>query len=123
MAEAFLKKYAGDKFETESAGLEPSELNPLVVKVMKEFGIDISQNRTDSVFDFYKQGRRYHYVITVCDQAQSESCPVFPNTLERLHWSFKDPSQFEGSEQEKLAQIRIVRDNIEKKLKDWLSSL
>lgn len=78
MAEAFLKKYRGEHFEVESAGLEPGKLNPIVVEAMKEVGIDISQNKTKSVFDFYKQGKQYDYVVTVCDESQSGACPVFP---------------------------------------------
>src|SRR3989338_998122 len=77
MAEAFLKKYGGDRFEVESAGLEPGTLNPVVVEAMKEIRIDISQNKTKSVFDFYKQGKLYNYVVTVCDESQSERCPIF----------------------------------------------
>lgn len=72
-------------------------MNPIVVEVMKEIGIDISGNKTKSVFDFYKQGKRYHYVITVCDESQSEKCPVFPNAVEKLHRGFRDPSAFTGT--------------------------
>src|SRR3990167_1894983 len=78
MAEAFLNQMAGDRFEVESAGLEPGKLNPLAIEVMKEAGIDISQNKTKSVFDFYGAGKKYDYVITVCDESQSGQCPVFP---------------------------------------------
>src|SRR4030042_1082214 len=91
MAEAFLKQMAGDKFEVESAGLEPGKLNPIVIEAMKEVGIDISQNKTKSAFDFYKTGKKYDYVITVCDESQSRQCPVFPNAIQQLHWSFTDP--------------------------------
>ena len=80
MAEAFLNKYGGDKFIAESAGLEPGKLNPIVVDAMKEVGIDISANQTKGVFDFFKQGRRYHYVVTVCDEANAERCPIFPGS-------------------------------------------
>lgn len=118
MAEAFLKQMAGDKFEAESAGLEPGKLNPLVIEVMKEAGIDISQNKTKSVFDSYKQGKQYDYVITVCDESQAGACPVFPGKGERLHWGFPDPSIFQGSWEEKLAKTREVRDQIETKIKD-----
>ena len=121
MAEAFLKKYAGDRFDVESAGLEPGELNPIVVEVMKEVGIDISQNKTKSVFDFYKQGKQYDYVITVCDESQSGACPVFPGKGERLHWGFPDPSSFTGSFEEKLKKTIEIRNQIEAKIKDWLS--
>jgi arsenate reductase (thioredoxin) len=120
MAEAFLKQMAGDRFEVESAGLEPGKLNPLAVEAMKEEGIDISQNKTKSVFDFYKQGRLYSYVITVCDEAQAQRCPIFPGVTELLHWSFPDPASFQGSWEEKLAKTRTVREEIKQKIKDWL---
>lgn len=120
MAEAFLKKYGGDRFEVESAGLEPGKLNPIVVEAMKEAGIDISQNKTKSVFDFYKQGKQYDYVVTVCDESQSGACPVFPGKGKRLHWGFDDPSGFEGSREEKLRQTRVVRDAIRDRIKTWL---
>jgi arsenate reductase (thioredoxin) len=123
MAEAFLKKYGGGRFEAESAGLEPGQLNPVVVEVMKEAGIDISQNKTKSVFDFFKQGRIYCYVITVCDESQSERCPVFPGKGKKLHWGFTDPSGFTGSQEEKIRKTRIVRDEIEAKIKIWVSSV
>jgi len=123
MAEAFLKQMANDRFEVESAGLEPGKLNPVVIEVMKEAGIDISQNKTKSVFDFYKQGKQYDYVITVCDESQSGACPVFPGKGERFHWGFDDPSSFTGSWEEKLVKTRDVRNKIETKIKEWLGSL
>ena len=119
MAEAFLKQMAGDRFEVESAGLEPGKLNPVVVEVMKEVGIDISQNKTKSVFDFFKQGKQYDYVITVCDESQSGSCPVFSGKGQRLHWNFDDPSSFQGSHEEKLEKTRRVRDQIKQKIDEW----
>lgn len=122
MAEAFLKKYGGDRFEVESAGLKPGRLNPVVVEAMKEVGIDISRNKTKSVFDFYKQGKRYDYVITVCDESQSGACPVFPGKGKRLHWGFDDPSKFEGTDREKLEKVRIVRDDIKQKIQEWLEA-
>lgn len=123
MAEAFLKKYGEDRFEAESAGLEPGKLNPVVVDVMKEVGIDISQNKAKSVFDFYKQGKQYDYVVTVCDESESGACPVFPGGGERLHWGFLDPSRFGGSLEEKIKRTREVRNQIEVKIKDWLENL
>lgn len=122
MAEAFLKHMAGDRFEVESAGLEPSILNPVAVEVMKEIGIDISGNKTKSVFDFYKQGKQYDYVITVCDESQSGACPVFPGKGERLHWGFDDPSGFQGEQEELLAKTREVRDRIRKNIEQWLQN-
>ncbi|KJJ84578.1 arsenate reductase [Candidatus Omnitrophus magneticus] len=120
MAEAFLKKYGGDRFCAESAGLEPGKLNPIVVEVMKESGIDISQNKTKSVFDFFKQGNLYNYVITVCNEAESEKCPIFPGIAKKLHWGFVDPSSFSGSMEEKLSKTREVRNQIDRKVKDWI---
>ena len=123
MAEAFLKKHAGDRFEVESAGLEKGQLNPLAVEAMKEVGIDMSGNETDSVFEFLKAGKYYSYVITVCDESTAERCPLFPGITNRLHWSFEDPSTFEGSREEKLARTRDVRDQIENTIQIWLSEL
>lgn len=119
MAEAFLKKYAGDRFEVESAGLEPGKLNPVVVEAMRESGIDISGNTTKSVFDLYEQGRTYDLVVTVCDESQSGKCPVFPGAGKSLHWGFRDPSGFEGTFDDKLKKTREVRDEIEEKVKGW----
>ena len=121
MAEAFLNQLAGDKFKAESAGLEPGTLNPLVVEVMKEIEIDISNNRTKSAFDFFKQGRLFNFVITVCDAASAERCPVFPGVTQRLGWSFEDPASFTGSHEEKLAKTRLVRDKIKKEVEDFIN--
>jgi len=122
MAEAFLKKYGGDSFEVESAGLEPGTLNPIVVEAMRDAGIDISRNQTKSVFGFYTLGKLYDYVVTVCDESQSERCPIFPGVAQKLHWGFPDPSAFAGSQEEKLIKTKEVRDQIEAKIKDWLKS-
>jgi arsenate reductase len=121
MAEAFLNALAGDKFEAESAGLEPGKLNPLVVDAMKETGIDISQNLTKDVFDFFKQGKRFDYVITVCDEASGEKCPFFPGMITKLHWSFPDPGGFEGTPDEKMAKVRNVRYSIKKKIEEFIT--
>lgn len=119
MAEAFLNRIGGERFEAHSAGLEPGTLNPLVVKVMQEIGIDISQKSTKSVFDFVKSGKLFAYVITVCDETSAEKCPVFPGITERLHWSFPDPSTLRGTEAEKLEEIRNIRNAIEAKITTW----
>jgi len=117
IAEALLRDIAGDRFEAESAGLEPGNLNPTVVASLKEIGIDISHAKTKTVFDLVKQGRLYQYVVTVCDEANAERCPLFPGLVrERIHWSFKDPSSFKGTPEEKLAQTRVVRDQIKAKI-------
>ncbi|MCF7891940.1 MAG: arsenate reductase ArsC [Candidatus Omnitrophica bacterium] len=122
MAEAFLNQLAGPKFEVESAGLKPGKLNPLVVKAMQEIGIDISGNKTKSVFDFYRQNRSYDYVITVCDESQSERCPVFPGAAKKFHWGLSDPSRFSGTDQEKLKKIRKIRDEIKVRLEEWIKT-
>jgi arsenate reductase len=120
MAEAFLKKLGGERFEVESAGLEPTVINPLAIEVMREVGIDISANRTQDVFELFKVGRKYDYVITVCDEASGQRCPLFPGTAERLHWSLADPSGFTGTHEERLAQMRKVRDDIKMAVEEWL---
>jgi arsenate reductase len=122
MAEAYLNLLAPDRFTAESAGLEPGKLNPYVVKVMQEDGIDISGNSTDSVFEFFKQGKRFNFVITVCDKEAAERCPIFPSVNQMIHWSFPDPSSVQGTEEEKLAFARKVRDEIKQTITDWLSA-
>lgn len=123
MAEALLNRMAGNRFEAESAGLEPGTLNPLAVEVMKEVGIDISKNKTKSVMDFYKQGKSYDYVITVCGGADSERCPIFPGNGVKLHWPFDDPAALTGSREERLAGTRAVRDAIKQKIEKWLRGM
>ena len=116
MAEAYLKKFAGDLFQVESAGLEPGKLNPYVVRALQEEGIDISSKKTQSVFELYKAGRLYRYVITVCSKEAAERCPIFPGRTERLYWPFPDPSTFTGSDEEIMMQVRAVRDEIKAKV-------
>lgn len=120
IAEAYLKKFGENKFEAESAGIEPGKLNPLVIEVLKEDGIDISQNSVDDVFELYKEGRRYEYLITVCDEASAQRCPIFPSVLKRLQWSFEDPSSFDGTQEEKLEKTRVVRDQIKETVKNFI---
>lgn len=123
MAEAWLNHLCGDFFQAQSAGLEPGVLNPLVVEVMKEVGIDISHKEPQGVFDLFKRGDRFNYVVAVCDGASAEKCPIFPGALERIHWSFPDPSKVQGTKEEKLAQIRPIRDEIKKKIEEWCSTV
>lgn len=120
MAEAYLNRLAGEQFEAESAGIEPGTLNPLVVEVMREDGIDISNNTTKDVFAFLKAGKRYSYVVTVCDETAAERCPVFPGPGKRLHWSFPDPSALVGSREEKLARTRVIRDQIKHRVEAFM---
>jgi arsenate reductase len=122
MAEALLNRMCGDQFEAESAGLEPGTLNPLALAVLHEIGIDISAHPTCRVAEVIKSGQTFDYLITVCDTASAETCPVVPGGGERLHWNFPDPSKFTGTWEEKLKQTREVRDAIASKIAEFCSS-
>jgi arsenate reductase (thioredoxin) len=119
MAEGVLRHDGGDKFEVESAGVEASFVRPLAIKAMQEIGINISNHRSKSVEEF--TGQQFDYVITVCDNAK-ERCPVFPSKTNRIHWSFDDPANAKGSEEEQLALFRRVRDEIREKLREFIVS-
>jgi arsenate reductase len=123
MAEAFLKAIGGKQYEVESAGLEIGTLNPYAVQSMAEIGMDISQNRSKSVFEFIRISRHFDYVITVCDEASAERCPIFPGFTRRLHWSFPDPALFTGTDEEKMIKTRGVRDQIHERIVRWLEEL
>ena len=120
IAAAYLRKYGSDDYDVESAGLEPTELNPLAVAVMREAGIDISDQKPQSVFGLFKLGKLYQTIITVCQPA-ADKCPIFPGVAKRLHWPFDDSAQFTGTWEEKLSQTRQVRDQIEDTIKEWIS--
>ena len=120
MAEAFLRKFGGDKFEAHSAGLEPRGLNPLTVKVMNEVGIDVS-GQTSKGVEVYLGKILFQYLITVCDDTDKNCPTVWPGVANRMHWSFQDPATFEGTDEEKLAKFREVRDLIEQKVKVWVA--
>jgi arsenate reductase (thioredoxin) len=122
MAEAFLKEEAGNRFEVESAGLEPGNLNPLAIAAMHEIGIDISANQTTSVASMIERGVKFDYVITVCDESSAERCPFFPGGAQRLHWSFRDPAALSGTAAEQMAGVREIRDAIRAKVRGWLSA-
>jgi arsenate reductase (thioredoxin) len=120
MAEAFLNHHGKGRYVAESAGIEKGRLNPLVVTAMLEKGIDISNNQAKEVSVFLDEGRRFDAVVTVCDAASAEKCPVFPGRAKRLAWSFADPSVFKGTDEEKLGLIREVRDAIEDKIREFV---
>ena len=122
MAEAWLNFLYGDRFEAKSAGLEPGELNPLAVKAMEEAGIDISKNRTKSVFEALKSGELFSWVITVCDESNAERCPIFPGPTKRLHWSFSDPASLTGTLAERMTAVRKIRDDIKATINQWGAS-
>jgi arsenate reductase (thioredoxin) len=123
MAEAYLRRLGGDRFDVESAGFEPRPVNPLVVEAMLEEGFDLTRVKADSVFDFYKDGRLYNYVIGVCDSTAFQRCPVFPGLTKRLHWPFPDPAELQGTHEERLQGVRKIRDAIEQRIKDWLKEV
>jgi arsenate reductase len=123
MAEAYLNELAGDKFVAESAGIEPGVLNPYAVKVMEEAGIDLSRKETKSVFDLYRKGSMFGYVIAVCDAANAQKCPIFPGTTERLQWSFPDPAALQGTDEEKLQGTRRIRDAIKAQIEEWIKTI
>jgi arsenate reductase len=123
LAEELLRKIAGNRFEAESAGLEPGVLNPYVAEVLKEEGIDITGKKTKSVFDLLKAGRHYTYVVTVCDETSAEACPVFPSCQDRCHWSFPDPSKFVGTDEEKIEKVRKIKNEIKAKIGEWVKDL
>jgi arsenate reductase len=122
MAEAFLRRYGGDRFEVYSAGLEPERgIHPLTLKVMQEIGFDMQGHYAKDIREYLGKVH-FGYLITVCDRAE-KNCPIFPGMGVRLHWSFEDPAAFEGSEEGKLAKFREIRDQIEARVRAWLKEV
>ena len=118
MAEGLLRRLAPERFEVESAGTEATRVHPLAIEAMREIGVDISGHRSKTLDGL--AGEPWDYVITVCDHA-NERCPLFPGQTQRIHWSFEDPSAAPGSESERLAVFRRVRDAIAARLNRWLA--
>ena len=123
MAEALLRQLAGELVTVESAGFEPRPVLPEAVEAMKLMGIDISQAQTKAVFDLYRAGRIFDYVISVCDEATAERCPIFPGVCKRLNWTFADPSAVEGTPAQRLDFAIGIRDRIKTRIEDWLAEL
>ncbi len=121
MAEAFLNKFAGDRFEAQSAGIETGKLNPIVVNAMNEIGIDISTQKTKTIQQLLEQNKTFDHVVTVCDEGHARKCPIFPGEGKRLHMGFPDPATFDGNYEQKLEQIRIVRDAIKARIQNWIN--
>lgn len=118
MAEALWNDLGGGDWQADSAGSHPSGyVHPLAIKAIAELGLDIANGRSQSVTEF--DGESYDLAITVCDNAR-ESCPVFPNAAETLHWPFDDPAHAEGSEEEQMVVFRRVRDEIREKITGFL---
>jgi arsenate reductase (thioredoxin) len=123
MAAAWLNQLCPDHFEAHRTGLEPGTLNPLAVEVMREVGVDISGSKTQAVFDVFKNGEFFPYVITVCDETSAERCPIFPGVTKRLHWSFPDPSALTGTWEERLKGTRKIRDEIRARIEMWCDEM
>ena len=119
MAEAFVNHACPGLVEAQSAGLEPGTLNALVVEAMQEVGLDISGNKTKSVDEMLRSGRRFSHVVTVCDDASAERCPIFPGAAQRMHWSFPDPSALNGTRDERMERVREIRDSIQRQVQQW----
>lgn len=119
MAEGLLRSLAGDRFEVHSAGTEVTHVRPLAVRAMAEIGVDVSGQESKMLERYL--GEPFEYVITVCDAA-NEACPVFPGAKNRLHWSFEDPAQANGTEEERLEVFRKVRDEIRERIERELLS-
>ena len=117
IAEGYMQHYIGDEFDIVSAGLDPKPLNPLAVQVMEEVGIDISHQYSKDLKSFL--GQHFPYLITVCSNAEAR-CPIFPGVIYRLFWPFDDPASAEGSDEEKLAKFREIRDQIDAKIREWM---
>jgi arsenate reductase len=120
MAEAFLKTLGGDHYEVESAGFTPTTINPLVVEVMKEEGIDLSEKKTQSVFSLVKAQKFYGYVITVCNRAKETECPIFPGRPIRIHWDLENPEDYTGTHEEKLNKVRKLKNQIKELIVDFI---
>ncbi len=120
MAEAFLRKYGGERLKVYSAGLEPKGINPFTVRVMEEIGIPLTGQSSKDVRE-YMGKLHFGYLITVCANAE-ERCPTtFPGVSQRMHWAFDDPAAIEGSDEERLAKFREVRDQIDRRIREWLA--
>lgn len=118
MAEGFLRALAGAHFDVASAGIEATRVHPLAIRVMDEVGIDLTGHTSTTIDTFLNQP--WDYVITVCDSA-NERCPIFPGKTTRLHWSFDDPSQAAGTDQDQLEKFHHVRDEIHARIREWLA--
>src|SRR5215218_7834753 len=124
IAEGIVNARCGEFFEAQSAGLECGQaVNPLAAAVMEEVGIEIASKPSQEVFDVYKSGQLFTYVITVCSESDAGGCPIFPGRTKRLHWPFADPSSFTGTWEEKLAQTRAVRDAITARIEEWCAEV
>jgi arsenate reductase len=120
MAEAFLRKYAGERFEAHSAGLKPTGINPYTLRVMEEIGVSLEGQTSKGVREYLGKVH-FTYLFTVCGHAE-KNCPrIFLSQGKHIHWDFEDPAAFDGSDEEKLAKFRQVRDQIDQRIQEWLA--
>lgn len=120
MCEAFVRHFAADRFEVHSSGIESGKLNPLVVQAMAEIGLSMEGHHAKRAQEYIDRKEEFDYVVTVCDESSAERCPMFPGKHQRLHWGFPDPSAIQGTDEEKLVGIRVIRDAIKTKVESWL---
>lgn len=121
MCEAFVRHYAPDRFDVHSSGIESGTFNPLVVRAMEEIGVSMEGQYAKPARHYIDRHKPFDYVVTVCDESNAERCPLFPGKSERMHWGFPDPSALQGTDEQKLAGIRPIRDAIHKRVSEWLS--
>lgn len=121
MCEAFVRHLANDRFDVHSSGIESGKLNPLVVQAMAEIGISMEGQYAKPAKEYIDRGEVFDYVVTVCDESSAERCPMFPGKHQRMHWGFPDPSAIQGTDEEKLAGIRPIRDDIKERVETWLA--
>lgn len=119
MGEGLFRREGRGAYQVESAGTKPGHVRPEAITVMSELGIDLTGHRSKSVNEF--DGQSFDYVVTVCDNAR-DNCPVFPAGAERIHWSFEDPAAVQGTEEERLAAFRRIRDQIQAKVQDFYAT-
>ncbi len=120
IAEAFLRKYGGADVEAYSAGIEPRDIDPYTERVMEEVGINLSGHYSKHLRE-YMGKIHFAYVIILCEEAEKQCPTTFPGIVQRLYWAFEDPAAFIGPDGEKLVEFRKVRDQIEQRVKSWLS--
>ena len=121
IAEAFLRKYGGDFFDAYSAGFNPKSIHPYTIKVMQEIGFDLSKQQSKDLWELIRIKNEYFGIaITVCNRKIEEDCPTIPGPSTRIDWNIEDPSAFEGTEEQKLAKFREVRDQIQEHVKNFL---
>ena len=124
MAEALLRAMGGPSIEVTSAGFDPQAMNPLAIEAMVLAGLPVGTTAVQpSVFDLYRAGRHFHYVISVCDESHGQRCPLFPGVTQRLTWNFPDPTDFVGTREAQLAQIIDLREALRARIATWLETL